>query len=252
MARWLNCYASKMNYFLVTTALLLAACGGKQPTAWVEAVADEQATLGLQVLPLVASQQAYRLVICAKTSGACRDALQTKDGRKVTFVYDLRAQQLVSDSDTGAVIALKHLPEARAATAKRGHGRQFLPAIPLFVAVIAAGVVLLRLKKHPEKLMLAVTTPGQEVLVHAPAHAPAHASKVWQLYIGGGASAGIVVAMGARQLFEHYFWGYGEHQAAEHWDSIFSAAEHKHATAVKDIDSIVQALAETFELAVTD
>ena len=57
---------------------------------------------------------------------------------------------------------------------------------------------------------------------------------------------------GAMQLIDHYVWGYGERQAVEHWNSIFSEAEHKNATEVKDIDSIVQALAETFEFVVTD
>ncbi len=234
-----------MNYFLITTALLLVACGVKQPISRVAAVADEHATLGLQALPLVAGKQKYRLVICVKTSGECRDALQTKDGRKVTFVYDTRAQHLVSDSDKGAVIALKHLPEAQAETAKRGYSRRFLVAMPLYAAGIAAGVLLLRLKQS-EKLILINPTLGKEELVHA----LPDASKVWHKYIAGG--AGMVVAMGIMQLLDHYVWGYSERQAAEHWDSIFSEAEHKNATEVKDIDSIVQALAETFEFVVTD
>ncbi len=228
-----------MSYFLVITSLLWVACGGEQPAARTKAIEDAQSSLGLQALPQVADKQAYRLVICAKASGVCRDALQTKDGRGVTFIYDIRSQHLISDSDAGAVVSLKHLAEAQTATARRGRQRQSLVVWPLIAVGITAGVLLLP-KISPTTLTIALMPDGKSVPVHPPE------KKVGRKYIAGG--VGALVAAVATWSLDHYVWGHGERQAAQHWDSIFSAAEHKNATTVKDLERVVEALAKTFDL----
>ena len=247
IAQQLQWYASKMIYFLVTATWLLTACGGGEPpTAQTRAIKDTQSILAFQALPKAANKQQYRLVICTSSNNECRDALQTKDGRAVTFVYDTRSQYLVSDSDKGVVIALKYLSQAQKEIDRKGKSRQSLIIWPAIIAGITIGVLLLRLKKAPQELILINTTPGQEELVHA----LPKAQDSWRKFIAG--AVGAATAITAVHWLDQHVWGYGERQAAIHWNSIFSEADHKNATEVKDIDSIVQALAEAFGLMVKD
>ena len=239
-----------MNYLLIINMLLVVACGTEQPTARSQAVADKQKSLGLLAVPPVSGKQAYRLVVCVKETDKCHNALQTKDGREVLFVYDPQAQHLVSDSETGAVVAIKHLPAALASTNKRGKERKQLVSIPVVVAGIGIGILAVKLKRPLPTLVLTNKTSGQEELWEG-------AVKEGKSWLDGDTSGaktlfsaiiGAFAASGATVLLDRYIWGYGERQAVKHWNDVFSSADHKQAVAIKDVDVIVQALAETFNL----
>ena len=239
-----------MKYLLIINMLLVMACGTEQPTARPQAVADKQSTLGLLAASPIAGKQSYRLVMCSKGTTDCHDALQTKDGREVRFVYDPQAQQLVSDSETGAVVAIKHLPTALASTNKRGQQRKQLMAIPVIMAGVVVGSLAVQLRRPLPTLVLTNKTSGQEELWEG-------VVKEGKQWLAGeatgtktflGAVMGAIAAAGATTLLDRYIWGYGERQAVKYWNDIFSSANHKQAVAVKDVDTIVQALAETFGL----
>ena len=239
-----------MKYLLIINMLLVMACGTEKPAARPQAVADKQTTLGLLAAAPMSGKQSYRLVVCDKGTSKCHDALQTKDGREVRFVYDPQAQHLVSDSETGAVVAIKHLPAALATTNKRGVQRRQLVMIPVIVAGVAIGILAVQLRRPVRTIVLTNKTKGQEQLWEGTV-------KEGQQWLAGditgtktflGAIGGAFAAAGVTMIIEPYLWGYGERQAVRYWNDIFSSADHKQAVAVKDVDSIVQALAETFDL----
>ena len=161
---------------------------------------------------------------------------------------------LNSNSDTGAVVALKQLPQAREKTAKRGRHRKLTVVASLLIVGAATGLLLARLKKKPpERWVLLNKTPGKEELVNKldRSRSSNRFDSVWSdLLTAGVPGAAVGAAVGLPSL--DHLWGYGERQAAEHWDSIFSDAEHNNTITITDVDGVVRALAATFDFVVRD